>query len=309
MSETFVITLSQMMVLFFFMALGYIFQKKKLCPENSSTVLSKLEVYILLPSLSFSTFAERFEREVLGEKLKTILWSTFILVISGVAAYFIARLFSKKRETVSVFTYAFTIPNMSYIGYPLMSAVFGEDALFDFMVFVLPFQVYIYTVAIYMLNPKHELKLKSVLNPALVALFLGAIWGIFDLPLPNIAKNILDLASGCMAPLAMLLTGFVLARRPLLQLIKSPKMYLASILRLIVFPIVFSGILFILGADNKTVMLCACLLSLPMGLNNIVFPEAFGGDSDTGAQSCFVCNILGLFTVPVMYTLISTLLV
>lgn len=307
MSETFIITMSQMMVLFFFMALGYIFQKKKLCPENSSTVLSKLEVYIILPSLCFSTFADKFEREILGEKLKTILWATLILVISGVASYFIAKLFSKKKETIGVYTYAFTIPNMSYIGYPLMSAVFGEDALFDFMVFVLPSQIYIYTVAIYMLNPKHELKLKSVLNPALVALFLGAFWGIFDLPLPAIARNILDLASGCMAPLAMLLTGFVLARRPLLQLVKNPKMYLASFLRLIVFPIVFSGILWLLGADNETVMLCACLLSLPMGLNNIVFPEAFGGDSETGAQSCFVCNILGLFTVPVMYTLISNI--
>lgn len=175
MRETFVITMSQMMVLFFFMALGYIFQKKNLCPENSSTVLSKLEVYIILPSLCFSTFADKFEREVLGEKIKTVLWSTVILVISGVASYFIAKLFSKKKETVGVYTYAFTIPNMSYIGYSLISAVFGDDALFDFMVFVLPFQVYIYTVAIYMLNPKHELKLKSVLNPALVALFLGAI--------------------------------------------------------------------------------------------------------------------------------------
>lgn len=127
------------------------------------------------------------------------------------------------------------------------------------------------------------------------------------MPLPEIAVDILELASGCMAPLAMLLTGFVLAKRPFLELIKNPKMYLASFLRLIVFPVVFSGILWLLGADNETVMLCACLLALPMGLNNIVFPEAFGGDSYTGAQSCFVCNILGLFTVPVMYTLIANL--
>ena len=307
MSETFLITASQMFVLFFFMALGYILQKKKICPEDSAAVLSKLEMYVVLPALCFSTFAEKFERKILVKEAKMLLWSTLILVISAIAAFFIAKLFSKEKNTAMVYTYAFTIPNIAYIGYPLMSAVFGDDMMFEFMVFALPFQVYIYSVAMYMLNPKHEFNLKTLLNPSLLALIIGAVWGILDLPVPGIAQNILDLASACMAPMAMLLTGFVLSRRPILSLAKNPKMYIASILRLIVLPTVFAGLLYLLGADSKTVMLCACLMCLPMGLNNIVFPEAFGGDSNTGAQSCFVCNILGLFTVPVMFTLISNL--
>ena len=245
--------------------------------------------------------------KILAKEAKMLLWSTLILVISAIAAFFIAKLFSKEKNTAMVYTYAFTIPNIAYIGYPLMSAVFGYDMMFEFMVFALPFQVYIYSIAMYMLNPKHEFNLKTLLNPSLLALIIGALWGILDLPIPSIAQNILDLASACMAPMAMLLTGFVLSRRPILSLVKNPKMYIASILRLIVLPVVFAGLLYLFGADNKTVMLCACLLCLPMGLNNIVFPEAFGGDSTTGAQSCFVCNILGLFTVPVMFTLISKL--
>lgn len=307
MFDTFFVVVYQMFILFFFMAIGYIFQKKKLCPDNSSAVLSKLEMYIILPSICFSTFAERFNREVVVEKAKVILWSTLILIISGTVAFFASKLFTREKNTAMVYTYAFTIPNISYIGYPVITAAFGEAILFDFMVFTIPFMVYIYSVAMYMLNPKHEFNLKTLLNPSLIALIIGAVWGFFELPIPEIAHKILDLSAGCMVPLAMLLTGFVLSRRPMKELINNPKMYIASILRLIVFPIVFSGILWIMGADNNTVMLCACLLCLPMGLNNIVFPEAFGGDSETGAQSCFVCNILGLFTVPVMYTLIANI--
>ena len=159
----------------------------------------------------------------------------------------------------------------------------------------------------YMLNPKHELSVKSIFNPSFVGLLLGAVWGISGLPVPGVAKEVLSSASACLAPLAMLLTGFILSRRPVLTLIKNPKMYIASALRLIVFPAIFTAALWLLGADNYTVMLGALMLSLPMGLNNIVFPEAFGGDSYTGAQSCFVCNVMAFFTVPVMYALIEKL--
>ncbi len=307
MLDKITITVEQMSILFIFIILGYVLQKLKVVPENSATVLSKLEMNIILPAFTFMTFSQNFTKEVVGDKVKIVLWATVLLVISGVVCFYCAKLFSKDKSTRAVYTYAFTIPNTGYMGYPLIGGVFGAAMLFDYMVLVIPYQIYIYTIAIYMLNPKHELSIKSIFNPSFVGMLLGAVWGIFELPLPDVAVSVLDSASGCLAPLAMLLTGFVLSRRPIMNLIKNPKMYLASLLRLIVFPVVFTAILWLLGVDNHILMLGALMLSLPMGLNNIVFPEAFGGDSYTGAQSCFVCNVLAFFTVPVMYALIEKL--
>ncbi len=307
MSHIFIVTVSQMVVLFFFMALGYVFKKKNITPDTTPAVLSKLEFNVFLPAMCFSTFSEKFTRDIVVNQIKPIFWGTVLLVMSGLVAWGISHLFSKNKNTQAVYTYAFTIPNIAYMGYPLISAVFGEQVLFDYMVFALPFQVYIYTVAMYILNPQRTFTFKKLFNPSIIALFLGALVGITGIKIPDIFTNILDTAKVCMAPLAMLLSGFILARSPVLELVKNYKMYIASVIRLIVFPIVFSAILWVLGADNYTVMIAACLLSLPMGLNNIVFPEAFGGDSKTGAQSCFVCNVLGLVTVPVMFGLITNI--
>ena len=307
MSKIFFTTASEMFVLFFFMALGYIFNKKKITPDTTAQVLSKLEMNVFLPALCFNTFASKFTRENLTTYVQPLLWAVVLLLITAVSSWLIAKLFSKSSDTRAVYTYAFTIPNIAYMGYPLINSVFGDEALFDYMVFGLPFQVYIFTVAVYMLNPKREFSLKKLLNPSLIALFLGAVWGVLGLRVPVLFGNLLTMAGDCMAPLAMLLSGFILARSPVRELVNNPKMYLASILRLIVFPVVFTAILWSLGVDKYTVMIAACLLSLPMGLNNIVFPEAFGGDSKTGAQSCFVCNIMGLVTVPVMFGIITYL--
>ena len=305
MTGIFKVTVMQMMVLFFFMALGYLFNKKKITPDSTPQVLSKLEFNVFLPALCYSTFSANFTREIVAKQIKPLMWGTLLLVMTGLVAWVISHLFSKDKNTQAVYTYAFTIPNIAYMGYPLITAVFGEKILFDYMVFALPFQIYIYTVAMYILNPKRVFSFKKLLNPSIIALVLGAVVGISGIKTPEIITSILDTAKVCMAPLAMLLSGFILARSPILELVKNGRMYIASLLRLIVFPIVFTAILWALGADNNTVMIAACLLAMPMGLNNIVFPEAFGGDSKTGAQSCFVCNVLGIFTVPVMFTLIT----
>ena len=48
--------LSQMLVLFTFMAVGFVFNKKRLLPADDSVVISKLETYIFVPYLVFNTF-------------------------------------------------------------------------------------------------------------------------------------------------------------------------------------------------------------------------------------------------------------
>ena len=54
--QVFSATLNQMLVLFIFMALGFMLNKKGLLPKDSSTVLSKLETYLFVPCLVFSVF-------------------------------------------------------------------------------------------------------------------------------------------------------------------------------------------------------------------------------------------------------------
>ena len=54
--QVFSATLNQMLVLFIFMALGFMLNKKGLLPQDGSTVLSKLETYLFVPCLVFSVF-------------------------------------------------------------------------------------------------------------------------------------------------------------------------------------------------------------------------------------------------------------
>jgi predicted permease len=301
----FLLTFNHLLVFLIFFLCGYVFKKKKLINDALGGVISKLEVYVFLPALSFSTFADNFHLNVLREKGVFLATGTIILGVSFSSALFLSKLFSKNSKTRNVFIYAFTAPNYGYLGYPLIRAVYGEEALFNFMIFAVPYNIFTYTAGRYILSADKRLTARNLLEPSLIGVFAGIAAGLADVPLPVFFGRALTLASGCMAPMAMIMTGFVLANNPLASNITSPKIYLASALRLVIIPAIIGGALLLLGLRRDVVLLTGAFLCLPMGLNNVVFPEAYGGDSTTGAQCCFVSHTLGILTIPAMFALLS----
>lgn len=305
LAETFYITINQMIKLFVFLLCGFFFKKKALSPDTTATVLSKLEVNIFLPCLCFNSFSENFTLSTISEKLPLLGISLIVLGLSFLLSVLLSRIFAKNSFIRDVYVYSYTIPNLGFIGYPLIAAVFGDEMLFNFMVFCIPFNIFIYTAGIYMLNPNKEFTFKKLANPSLIAMFIGMMTGILSIPVPSFLTGITTSASACMAPVAMILTGFVLANSSIRKLFGDIKIYIAAFIRLAVIPLAAFGIFWLTGIHDLPFILSVSLLCLPFGLNSVVFPEAYGGDSTPGAQLCCISNIMGIITIPLIFSLIS----
>ena len=61
--SVFATTLNQIAFLFGLIIIGYILVKRKVLPEGSAMVLSKLENTIFIPALVMGTFIENFTKE------------------------------------------------------------------------------------------------------------------------------------------------------------------------------------------------------------------------------------------------------
>lgn len=301
----FQITLRQMLILFLFMATGFVMVKRKMLPENASGVLSKLLVTVFLPCMVFKTFASNLNPGNISEKLPLFLISALNVTLSCLVGMAISRALAKDRMTRNVYIYSLTVPNMGYMGYPLVEAVLGEATLLDFMVVAVPSNLFIYTIGMHMLNPDGEFSLKKLLNPPMIGMLVGIVFGVCSIPVPEMVLNAATSASNCMAPCAMLLTGFVLAKQPVREMFVQAKSYLISFVKLVVFPLVGFLLMRLLGAPQQATILCTIALALPFGLNSVVFPEAFGGDSTPGARLCFIGNIMALATIPLVFWMLS----
>lgn len=307
MQQTFVVTFEQMLVLFAFMVIGFILARSKAVPDTASAAISKMEVTTFLPAMVFQTFSQNLTRSMVAEKAVILVVSAISLVVVYGLARVLSGLFSKEPATRAVYTYGLCIPNLGYIGYPLVQAVFGDAMLLDMMVFALPYVLFCYTVGMTILNPSYKLSWKALLTPTNGAILLGIVVGLCEIPLPGVVTTLASKASACMAPLGMIMTGFVLARSPLRDAFTNGRMALASLLRMIGMAAVMGLILYALNLRGPVLTVAVAAMAMPMGINNVIFPEAYGGDSRTGAQSCCISNVLGMVTLPLVFAVLSLL--
>lgn len=304
--QVFSATFNQMLVLFTFMAVGFFLNKKKILPADSSAVLSKLETLLFVPCLVFSVFYKYCTVENFKQKSVYMLYGAAVMAISLVIGALLARLFARDGYLRRIYTYSFAVANFSFMGNAVVLGVFGEEILFDYMIFTLPLNLYVYSVGTASLKPDEnggKISIKAFVNPIFISLVLGAVCGLCAVPLPKFITSAVSSAGACMSPLAMLLTGFVVGGYSLKKLACDKKIYLASALRLIILPTLFMLALLLLKTDSAVIRAALCATAMPLGLNTVVFPAAYGGDTTPGASMALISHLISIVTIPVMFTI------
>lgn len=145
----------------------------------------------------------------------------------------------------------------------------------------------------------------------LIATIIGCVWGYFSLPLPAVAQNVLNSASGCAGAVSMLLMGIVVAEQRLLSIITDFRIYITVAIRLFVIPGLvggsFWGILPLFGfspeATRELVRYSLMIFAMPCGLNTIVFPKLVGKDCKLGAGFALISVAGALFSIPFWLTI------
>ena len=332
MTQTFLATLTPMLTLFSCILIGFVLQKTNILPENSSKLMSKLTVWAFYPALSFSTMARHFNIGTVKLHATNIIIFSISLVFSVSIAIFLSRFFVKKKcYERGVYQYALAFANTGYMGDPLVEAIFGSEVLSYYKLACLPLSIAIYTWGISILVPSDKAKkggfIKKLMNPPLISMLLGMAVGLicgaignaspeyataYDAIIPEFIVKTLDALKACMGPTAMLLAGVTIANYSLKNMFKKTKVYVASVLRLIVFPSLILGAMFGikelgnaifgLSIDNTPLFLLFFALAAPLGLNTVVFPEAYGGDPETGASMAMISHTLCVITIPIMFS-------
>lgn len=304
--QVFTATLNQMLALFIFMALGFFLNKKRLLPLDDSVVLSKLETYAFVPCLVFSVFYKYCTVGNFKQKWTYMLYGAAVMAVSLPIGIVLAKFFAKDGYLKKIYTYSFAVANFSFMGNAVVLGVFGEKVLFDYMIFTLPLNLYVYSIGTASLIPTEKggkLSVKTFVNPIFIALILGAVCGLLSVPLPKFITTAISSAGACMSPLAMLLTGFVIGGYSLKTLASDKKVYLASVIRLIILPSVFMAVLLLLKTDKDIIRVALCATAMPLGLNTVVFPAAYGGDTTPGAGMALVSHLISVITIPVMFSI------
>lgn len=336
MFPTFLATLNPMITLFLCIIIGFTIKKLNIISDGSSKVIAKLITWVFYPALSFSSMARFFTAATLSKHVSNILLSATAVLIAIPLAIFLSRFFIKKKcYEKGVYQYALAFGNSGYMGDPLVDAIFGTNVLSYYKIACLPITFSIYIWGMSVLVPADKAKKgqwKKIITPPLVAMLIGMAVGLisgaivsdvptgstaYDVLFPKFLVSTLDTLKACMGPLAMILAGVTVAGYDFLGMFKDKKVYLATALRLVFIPAFILGALFGikelanlafgLSLDNTAIILLFFAYAAPLGLNTIVFPEAYGGDPKTGASMTLISHTLCVISIPLMFSLLMAI--
>lgn len=310
--------LNQMIFLFAFLAIGYLLSKCKWIPEDSATVLSKLESMIFVPALSISTFIKYCTLDAILSVWKVFVAGVVLMAVVLPLSVCVAKLCFKDDFRRRLAAYGVCFSNFVYMGNAIMISIF-PDIFFEYTIFTLPFLflIYLWGVPVLLIGdgngegkkPLAE-RLKAFVNPMLIGMLIGVALGLTQLPLPKAVVNVIDTAGNCMSPLAMMLTGMTVAKINVLELFKKWRIYMLSAFKLLAYPLAYILIFAFIPQSSfvtENVLICGMnFMVMPMGLNAIIIPAAYGKDTTDAAGMALISHALSIITIPLMFMLFQT---
>lgn len=305
---------TQILMILLYIGIGFILRRSKLLPENTSKGLSLLETFVFLPALIFNNLSTNVQIEKLTSYSVMVIGGVVFLVGVLIIAKLFTTIFMKGRpkDEYGTYMYMFAFANYGYVGYPVIEGVFGSEMLTKMILFAVPFTFAIYTYGAILLSgdgASKKFTIPKKMIPILCALALGVLVGLTGVKLPTVVTGMTGALKGCMSPVAMIMTGFVLGSLNFKQIFTSARAYLVSIVRLVIIPVIFIGALLLLrvfvDVPGELMIIPLFIASMPIGLNAVIFIEANGKDSSDNARMCLISYILAFITVPIIMAFLS----
>lgn len=309
MLEAFLATLKPMITVSVYILVGVILQKWRLAPDNTGIVLSRLVNYLFLPAQVFVTFMTYCTVDSLAENFQYLFYSTVCLALGLAIAYPLSNLLTQEENHRGIYRYGLVFANFGFLGYSIIPDILGPEYLYLYMLFTLPVNVLAHSWGMNQIIPKGQKRghpLKRLLNPMMIAMFAGAAAGLAGLKefLPDQVVDIAGDLSACMAPLAMILTGFIIGSYDIRMLLRVKGVYWMTLLRLIVLPVFLLAVVYLLGADITVMTMVLVAFGAALGVNTVVFSAAYNGDTKPGTAMALISHAFAVLSVPLLHALV-----
>ncbi len=303
--------IQNILTLFLMMAVGFALARTKLLKPADSKALSIASLYAIIPCTIVSSLQV--------ERTPEVLQGALVALIGAVATHLVfialARLVKGPLKLDAVEQVSLSYTNCGTYIIPLVIAVLGEEYVIYCTVYLATFNLFMWTHARFVLGGKSDLNLrKLLLNVNMLAVYLGAFLFVTGLDLPPVIEKAVDGIGSMLGPAAMLAVGMVLAGVDFKILRGYKKLPLATVLRLLVFPLVLLALVKFtpLGwvaslSPNGTMVLLVILMaaSAPSALVLAQLVQACGKDFTYCSAISVSTLICSVFTLPLLVFLFN----
>ena len=294
--------LEVMVVLFIIVILGYVACKLGYMGDKFDKKLSSIVVDITCPLLVLSSvMGDELPDRTLILPLVGVGFITYILLL--VFGFGVPRLISKNHDDQGMIGFALMFANVGFIGYPIVSSIFGPKSVFYAALLNVPNTFFIFTAGVMLVKGEYSIKQfnpKVLLSPAMIGAFLAALIVALGIHTPDIIARPVTMVGNITVPAALMIIGSSMAKLPIKQIIGSPKVYVSAALRLVAVPLCIYFLFKACGVSPLINEVNTVVIAMPVASFSPMFCLKYGRDPSLITELTFITTLGSILTIPLI---------
>lgn len=294
--------LEVMVILFMMVILGYALCKLGYMGDKFDKKLSSIVVDVTCPLLILSSvMGESLPDRTLILPLLGVGFLTYVLLL--VFGFWVPRLITKDRTDRGMIGFALMFANVGFIGYPIVSSIFGPHAVFYAALLNMPNTFFIFTAGVMLIKGEYSLKQfnpKVLVSPAMLGAFLAAIIVALGIHTPDIIARPVTMVGNITVPAALMIIGSSMAKLPIREIIGSPKVYITALLRLTIVPLSIYVLFKACGVSDLVNNINTVVIAMPVASFGTMFCLKYGRNPSLITETTFITTLGSIITIPLI---------
>lgn len=290
-----------MVVLFIIVILGFVLCKLGYMGDKFDKKFSSIVIDVTCPALILSsTMGEMPDRSLILPLIGVGFLTYILLLFFG---FIVPRFISKSRDEQGMIGFALMFANVGFIGYPIVSSIFGPKAVFYAALLNMPNTFFIFTAGVMLVRGQyslHQLNAKVLFCPSMVAAIAAALLVALNVHTPDVIARPMTMVGNITVPAALMIIGSSMARLPLRDIIGNGKVYVTSFLRLIIVPLVVYAVFRLCGVNDLVNNINTIVIAMPVASFGTMFCMKYGRNPALMTETTFITTVFSILTIPLI---------
>lgn len=298
--------LDTQITILFLILVGYLLTKVGVMGPDFRKALTDFLIAFILPCNIIHSFCMPFDEKIMGDSLTVFLISLATQLVTWLLG---KGIFAKAPpERKPALQYGTMVSNAGFLGNPIVEGLYGELGLLYASVYLIPQRIMMWSagVACFTGQRGRGVAKKIVTHPCIVAVAIGLVLMVTQLPLPGWLEKGLGQVSGCNTALSLLVIGGILGQANPRGLFCWQTMGYCAVRLLLIPALVWLGGA-LAGLDAVVLQTATVLAGMPAPLTLAILASQYEKDAQFAVSLVFFSTVFSMVTIPGLCALMTLL--
>ena len=291
--------LEPFLMLGFLIAAGALFYRLKILDLDFCRRLSSVVVKVTFPIMLFVSMYKNVDADTLRRGWIFTALGLGTSVFLAVTAHYSGKKLDLKGRVFGTYQILCTNGNNVFLPVPIISALFGAEYVVYAVLFELGAGFFYWSYGVSHFRSGPRFNLRRLLNPNMVGLVSGLLFGWLGINLPGFMVGGLEILGNITVGSAMLIIGSLVANLLERRIPFRREVWGVLIHRFVLSPAVGVVLLPRLNLPEQLRTILFIMLAMPPLATTALVAASFGGDEDLAAAGVVLPTLLSFVLVPV----------